>query len=880
MNKELICYITKNAYGLDWHGTDQEITQASRQAMEAFYADHLKDPHTAIFYLGYKYRQIDMSESLSFLHKLSEKFSIDLSKIPEIEFLREKTILEIDSETASSLTMEAPYMTGIEFVDHDWLKSVWDLLNKAFASLIHNYEGRVQDFLASLKPDIHIPGRVYFHLVESKKDDMPFAFLATYSKIDTITGRIKHLPLKNALTEYEDDTKKLLELLSTVSRASQKSEFVKSILDNGEIFHPIGLTSGEAYTFLKEVELYSDSGILCRIPNWWKSRSSSIKLSVSIGEKAPSKLGFNSLVSFDISLAIGDEKLSTEQIEELLAETQGLAYIKGKWVEVDKKKLEDLLMILKKAESKKQPLDLLQAMRLNLDPAKMMSLTVDEDDLQITNGRWLGDTLKRLTDPASREEILPGDNFKASLRAYQTSGLSWLYLMKLLGLGACLADDMGLGKTIQVLALLNHFSSCSREKTLLVVPASLIGNWVNEINKFAPELKYAVLHPSEYKGREIPLKPDTEDGIFITTYGMVLRYKELKEIEWDNLIIDEAQAIKNPSAKQTKALKQLKSNYRLALTGTPIENRLSDLWSLFDFLNKGLLGTDSEFSSYIKALKESSFGYSHLKKAVSPFILRRVKTDKNVISDLPDKIEMKTYSTLTKKQAALYSALVDEIKEKLESTSDDIARKGLILSSIMKFKQICNHPDQYLGQSTFSYDESGKYEVLKDICSTIYEKRERVLVFTQFKEMTEPLRNFLESIFEHKGLVIHGSIPVPKRKKIVDEFQSDNYVPFLVLSIKAGGTGLNLTSANHVIHFDRWWNPAVEDQATDRAFRIGQHKNVIVHKFITGGTIEEKIDLMIEDKIKLSRDIISDNKETWITEFDDKQLIEMMSLKI
>jgi len=318
----------------------------------------------------------------------------------------------------------------------------------------------------------------------------------------------------------------------------------------------------------------------------------------------------------------------------------------------------------------------------------------------------------------------------------------------------------------------------------------------------------------------------------------------------------------------------------VAMTGTPIENRLSDLWSLFDFLNKGLLGSSKEFTDFTKALKANVAGYGKLKKIVNPFVLRRLKTDKTIISDLPEKIEMKTYANLTKKQVVLYNKLVNDLKAKLQSSDEGINRKGLVLSSIMKFKQICNHPDEYLGVANYIEKESGKFLRLREICESIYEKRERVIVFTQFKEIVEPLSDFLETIFKHKGLVLHGEIPVKKRKDIVAKFQGEDYLPFMVLSIKAGGVGLNLTAANHVIHFDRWWNPAAENQATDRAFRIGQKKNVIVHKFIMKGTIEEKIDLMLEDKTKLSKEIIPDMKENWITEMDNKQLMDLFTLSV
>jgi len=346
------------------------------------------------------------------------------------------------------------------------------------------------------------------------------------------------------------------------------------------------------------------------------------------------------------------------------------------------------------------------------------------------------------------------------------------------------------------------------------------------------------------------------------------------------VILDEAQAIKNPGSKQTRAVKKLKARDRIILTGTPVENRLSDLWSLFDFLNPGLLGSKTEFGRFAKKLKDNPEGYSRLRKIVSPYILRRLKTDKTVISDLPEKVEMKTYAGLSKKQVVLYRDLIRGLKKTLDE-ADGIQRKGLVLASLIKFKQICNHPDQYLvAAGAYEEKHSGKFIRLREICETIYEKRERVLVFTQFKEITDPLCVFLEEIFQRKGLVLHGSVPVGKRKNIVEKFQDDEYVPFMVLSLKAGGVGLNLTKANHVVHFDRWWNPAVENQATDRAFRIGQKKNVVVHKFLTKGTIEEKIDHMLEAKRELSEKVVSSTSEAWITELDNEELIDLFQLSL
>lgn len=883
MNRELIAIIHPDDFELDFHETTEQLEESQANLQQKLYDMFKENPYQLLYDIGFSNKHESMSESVRFLGVLSSAFIKSLSQKTDVETLRNKIVVEPRSNEIEYIISMIPYMTGGHYIDENWIKLIWSILNQIFSKEIEAFKGSVEEYFTSKDSTIHPVGRVFFHLVENKKDSYPFAFLATYTSDTSDASKSKHLPLKNSLEEYKDDNKKLLKLLSTVSRASEKSSLISELLDTGDIFHPIGLSLEEAYTFLKEVGQYEDAGILCRIPDWWRRRSNSLKVSLTIGDKAPSIVGFDAIIDFNAELALGGQTLSVEEVKQLLSESEGLTLIKGKWVEVNHAKLKQALEAYEQASkvAGETGLTMIEAMRLHLNASKVLNVSQEDMELEVTNGQWIDTVFRQMVKLDNTESVGVGESFKAALRDYQKKGLTWLYYMKSLGLGACLADDMGLGKTVQVLALLNNILSVKREKILLVVPASLIGNWTNEIIRFAPSLNYHVLHPSENKssGENDRLLLETKD-VFITTYGMLSKYDWIKDVMWDILILDEAQAIKNPGTNQTKVVKKIKAAYKVAMTGTPIENRLSDLWSLFDFLNKGLLGTRKEFADFIKNLDTNHDGYKRLKKVVSPFILRRLKTDKSVIKDLPDKIEMKTYSNLSKKQATLYHSLVDELKTKLESSSEGIERKGLVLSSIMKFKQICNHPDQYLGQDSYDEADSGKYKVLREICETIYEKRERVLIFTQFKSITEHLKNFLETIFEHEGLVLHGETPVTKRQNIVERFQGKEYVPFLVLSLKAGGVGLNLTNANHVIHFDRWWNPAVENQATDRAFRIGQKKNVIVHKFITKGTIEEKIDLMIEDKVKLQSEIVSSNQESLITEMDNKELLELFKLTI
>jgi non-specific serine/threonine protein kinase len=500
----------------------------------------------------------------------------------------------------------------------------------------------------------------------------------------------------------------------------------------------------------------------------------------------------------------------------------------------------------------------------------------------ISAGDWLQKALDGLRHP--RGDMLEVPELKAQLRPYQQDGVRWLWWLNQLGLGGCLADDMGLGKTVQVLALLlmaKH--AADHGPHLLVVPASLIANWQSEMTRFAPSLRLLVAHPSVLPAKELAaLQTDrlTDVDVVITTYGSLLRLPWIMQTQWSLTVLDEAQAIKNPCAKQTRAAKTLKSRMRLALTGTPVENRLGDLWSLFDFICPGLLGSDKTFSRLAKRMAEDEqAGYAPLRKLVQPYILRRLKSDKRIIADLPDKTEVKAYCSLTRVQARLYQEAIDNIAGQI-GMLDGIQRRGAVLAFLMRLKQICNHPSQWLGDGTYGPEDSGKFARLRDIVEEIAQRQEKLLVFTQFQEMTAPLADFLQDIYGQPGLVLHGATPVKARKALVDDFQCEQGPPFFVLSIKAGGTGLNLTAASHVIHFDRWWNPAIENQATDRAYRIGQKKNVLVHKFICRGTVEEKIDALIEAKQGLSNEILEGGAETLLTEMNDEELLHLVSLDL
>ncbi len=861
--KDLNFIFTEDDFYPDIHGSTESDPDSWSRSFE-------ENRYLALYQMGFAQRGT-LTATGGFLYQVSNAFLKCLTSLPELELARENAKPALSDEEMDALLFSVPFAIGAEYVTEKWIHRIIERLTAVFAGEIALYDGTVAMYLAEKTQELHVPERIFFHLVEQKDEDYPFAFLATYATKEE-SGKIRHMPLKYALTEYQGKREKLLELLSCLNRASEVSALIAGFVESGEMFHPLRLTVQEGYTFLKDVEAIEKTGILCRIPNWWKKKSYEFSMSVKLGEKKPSMLGFDSLVSVQPQLVVDGEPLTAEDIRALLAQTEGLAFLKGKWVEVDHARLRELLAQM---EGMPEEITLRQAMQMELGEKD-----ADADvGPRVTNGEWLAELFMNLRKPERmRKSTLPR-SLHATLRPYQRNGYTWLNYMDELGFGACLADDMGLGKTVQVLAYLEKLRRKDADaKVLLIVPASLLDNWQKEAEKFAPEMDLMILHGKTAPALEEQLKQE-QAFLTITTYGMAARMESLQQMPWECLILDEAQAIKNPTTKQTRAVKKIPARMRIAMTGTPIENDLTNLWSLFDFLNKGLLGSSTEFRDYCRKLDANPEGYQKLKAMVSPFMLRRVKTDKKIIADLPEKVESIDYVSLSKKQVVLYRKAVADMQKKVED-SEGIERKGIVLSTITKLKQICNHPDQYLGQTEYAEKDSGKLAMLREICSTIYEKRERVIVFTQFKEITEYLAEFLEGVFGTKGYVLHGGTPVKQRGKIVEAFQGEKYVPFLVISVKAGGTGLNLTKANHVIHFDRWWNPAVENQATDRAFRIGQKKNVIVHKLVCKGTIEEKIDAMIQSKTELAENVIGSGTEKWLTELSNEELMKMLRLDV
>jgi len=817
----------------------------------------------------------------------------------------EASTLPSDEELLD-IVESSPPLSGLEYLNPSVLKELWTALENFSRTEAARAGAAIQDYLKASNPLWNMVGRVVFHLAENRKNEArPFGFLVTYATRLSALAKPQFLPLGRAFGEFAGagDRRGLLALLTPLQRAAEKSALIGKLVESGEIFHPLAWTVQETCRFLDDVPLFESAGVIVRIPEAWQKhgRPPRPQVSVKLGDRKPAGLGLGALLDFSVELTLDGEVLTAEEQKQILNESSGLVMLRGKWVQIDREKISALLAFWEKRRKENSGrLSFIEGMRLSAGmgkdrPGALVDAEAAREWQTADAGTWLRPILAGLRSPEGIPPVDPGPDLKATLRPYQSLGVAWLAFMHDLGLGACLADDMGLGKTIQVLALLillrkRKASGMAKSSApaLLVVPASLVANWKAEIASFAPSLQAFYLHPSETPPATLALIADADKrteifagiDLVITTYAMAHRLAWLKEVQWEFLILDEAQALKNPEARQTRAVKALPGRWRIILTGTPLENRLGDLWSLFDFLNPGLLGSEKVFSAYAKSAREGQDNtYSSLRALVRPYILRRLKTDKRIIADLPDKTEVKVFCPLTKTQAALYGEAVREMAEKLRET-EGMQRRGLVLAYLMRLKQICNHPSQWLGNQAYEDGESGKFQRLGALCEEIASRQEKILVFTQFREMTEPLAHFLSGVFLRPGLVLHGGTGVGKRREFVESFQREDGPPFFVLSLKAGGVGLNLTAASHVIHFDRWWNPAVENQATDRTYRIGQKKNVLVHKFVCRGTLEERIDALIEDKKALAENILGGDGEKLITEMADEELIRFVSLDL
>ncbi|WP_026693136.1 DEAD/DEAH box helicase [Peribacillus kribbensis] len=660
------------------------------------------------------------------------------------------------------------------------------------------------------------------------------------------------------------------------------------------------LDEAEAWDFLtNESEKLIFLGAEILLPSWWQAiREASFRVKARVkstpSSRGPSYVGLQALMDFDWRFSMNGVDFSEAEFQKMVEEKRRLIYVQGQWVKLDPAFIRQIQDMMHEAE--KKGLQLSDLLHQELSPAEEEDDAAGEDDDMLRIQFELNMELKRLMsslrETRSIPVVSPTENLHGTLRPYQIQGLSWLYFLREHGFGACLADDMGLGKTVQIIAYLLKVKSAGSgdsqeadgkpalDTSLIICPTSVLGNWQRELERFAPDLK-VYLHYGSSRPKDAEFYETVKDyDVVLTSYGITHQdTTELESIHWSSIILDEAQNIKNAGTKQSRAVRKLQGTHHIALTGTPMENRLSELWAIFDFINKGYLGTLGQFQEkYVGAIeREQQQGkIKELQHLIQPFLLRRTKKDKEVALNLPDKQEQKEFVPLTSEQASLYEQLVQDTFSQIEKLSA-MERKGMILSLLGKLKQLCDHPSLYLKEGVEQHEaaRSGKLEKLVELIDAVQDQKESCLIFTQYIGMGEMMKNLLQERFGLDVPFLNGSMPKAKRDELIADFQEGKF-PIFILSLKAGGTGLNLTAANHVIHYDRWWNPAVENQATDRAYRIGQKKFVHVHKLVSTGTLEEKIDAMLEKKQALNEEILKG--ETWLTELSDKELLDLVAL--
>ena len=672
-------------------------------------------------------------------------------------------------------------------------------------------------------------------------------------------------------------------LLASLGSAALLSPKINESLQTAEpAFFSMNVT--EAFDFLSNmVPLLESMGFGVLLPTWWTRRGAKMRLAanakmrgVKSSSRGSSGIGMGQIVEFEWSVAVGDQEVTLEELQSLAEMKSPLIKMRGQWVEMNKEDLQHALKLMKSPVSKMSGRDFT---RMALGAVNAPGgLHIDS----VTAFGDLGEMISQLngSTPYALLDSPPG--LTGILRPYQSRGYSWLAFLRRWGLGACLADDMGLGKTIQTLALLQNQREEGEDKpVLLICPTSVVTNWKKEAERFTPELNVLIHHGSDRRREDEFVQEAGKHALVISSYALLHRdLDDIMKVNWAGAILDEAQHIKNSATKVAQAARSLNAGYRIALTGTPVENHVGELWSIMSFLNPGLLGTPASFrENYFKPIQlvGDQEAAQRLKRLTGPFLLRRLKTDRTIITDLPDKQEMTVYCPLTREQASLYMAVAKAAEESLE-TLGGIQRKGVVLATLTRLKQICNHPAQYLGDGSAIAGRSGKLERLTEMLEEILEIGDRALIFTQFTEMGEMLQRHIQETFGQEALYLHGGVARDKRDIMVERFQQETGgPPIFLLSLKAGGTGLNITRANHVFHFDRWWNPAVENQATDRAFRIGQTRNVQVHKFVCAGTLEEKIAAMIERKREIAENVVGTG-EGWLTELNTDELKSLFAL--
>lgn len=767
----------------------------------------------------------------------------------------------------------------LERLSGDAMSRIWQRMKEKVHESMKDTRLSLTEFMAQRDPSWGRIGTIVFKLDDVMEEAArPFVLITSYFDSITATKCALTTPISVPIfgeCRVPGLRKRLYDLLR---RAAQCSGVVRRLVESQEIFSPCSLIPRDAHAFLRDVPAIEALGIEVALPRWWKDlKQPEIRVRTRVGSSAPKPIGIEARLDLETAYVVGEHVLSEAQWRAIIRNDHDqLAYIGGQWVELVRGRVAAAVLASARVQEMHAQGGVTYAQALELTAAPLPG---DEPSISAApasaaifeRGEWFEEAHSAITRRNLRRGMEPGVRLRGDLFGYQRQGIAWLSTLMEVGAGACLADDMGLGKTMQVIALIVVL--LRRQVAgphLIVVPASLLNNWQREFERFAPTVEVGIVHGgARDAGEALPY-------VTLTSYGTLPRRPALLERQWGLVVLDEAQEIRNPDTQVAQTVKRLHTRMRVCLTGTPIANQVVDLWSIMDFLNPGLLGSESEFRAWFGEHCQGVDGLGPLRRRVRPFMLRRLKTDPEVALDLPSKVEMTVYCGMTALQAALYGQTYTRMRAEFE-TSDNKTRQGIAFKVLIRLKQICDHPGIVLDQ-VYDPHSSGKFIRLAELAASIAASGDKMLVFTQYQVMVAPIAEHLENVFARAGAILDGNTPIKRRQEIVAEFQRDDGPPFLVLTFGVGGTGYTLTAASHVVFFDRWWNPAVENQAMDRAFRIGQTKGVVVHKFVCRGTLEERIDALISRKHEMAKDLFGGGDDSELSKLSTEELLSLIAL--
>lgn len=772
------------------------------------------------------------------------------------------------------VALETP---GLETLSVNVLHKIWErtrqeMINEVAMSGLKTFAG----YMARAGASWSRLGTIVLKL-EDTMEDRARPFVLTASYVNGVTGSRSVVMTPLSVPIFGECRVPGLRafLFDLVRRAAQCNSVVRRLVESQEIFSSASLIPRDAHAFVRDAPALEALGIEVTLPRWWKDlKQPEIRVRTRVGAGAPKPIGIGTVLDLHTSYVVGEHELTEAEWRKFTRDNPGgLAYIGDEWVDLIHARIRAAVDASKRVDELRAQggVTLPQAVELIRSrlPESEPSTPSPSVAALFEPGEWFGNALSAIERREYRREVLPGPRLRADLFGYQRQGVAWLSMLLDAGVGACLADDMGLGKTLQVIALI--VALLRREDPgphLIVVPPSLIANWKCEFENWARTIDLGIVY-----GRKAEFR---HHYVTLTSYETLSRRQDLQQQEWGLVTLDEAQEIKNPKTISAQVVKRLRARMRVCLTGTPVENHFGELWSLMDFLNPGYLGARAEFVAYCENLLKGGEGLRPLRDRVRHFVLRRVKTDPEIIPDLPTKVEVTVYCWTTELQSDLYAQTYAALRDEFDK-AESRARQGIAFKVLGELKRICDHPALILRDGRFDEEGSGKFIRLRELAETIAAGGDRMLIFTQYQKMTGPIAAHLEKVLGKPGTILDGTVPVKRRQELVAEFQEDDGPPFMVLTYGVGGTGFNLTAACHVILFDRWWNPAVESQAMDRAFRIGQTKGVVVHKFVCRGTLEEKIDDLIRLKYELAKSLFSADDDPDDPEAPERALSRLSS---